>query len=208
MLISSAIIILAMTLYGVLHSWLASSTVKKYSRRIFGANSDRYYRMIYNIVAVITLVPILPLVALLPDQFMYLAQPPWLYLLLAGQVAALTGLFIGLWQTGISDFLGFSQLYGVPRQLKSNTLVASGLYRCVRHPLYTAGLIIIWFMPVMTTNLFTLNLCLTLYIIVGIYFEERKLGRDFGDSYLAYRRSTPMLVPRPWSKKCRKPEMS
>lgn len=204
MIISSAIIILAVTLYGVLHSWLASPAVKTYSRRLLGVNSDRYYRLIYNVIAVLTLLPILPLVALLPDRVLYLAQTPWLYLLLAGQVAALIGLFIGLWQTSISDFLGFSPLYGVPRQLKSNTLVASGLYRCVRHPLYTAGIIIIWFMPVMTTNLFTFNFCLTLYIVVGIYFEERKLVRDFGDSYVSYRRSTPMLVPRPWTKNCRK----
>ncbi len=206
MIISSAIIILAVTLYGVLHSWLTSNTVKTYSRRILGVNSERYYRLIYNIIAIITLLPILPLVALLPDRVLYQAQTPWLYLLLAGQVAALIGLFIGLWQTGLSDFLGFSQLYGVHRQLSSNMLVASGLYRCVRHPMYTAGLFFIWLMPIMTTNLFTFYLCLTLYIIVGIYFEERKLVRDFGDSYVIYRLSTPMLVPKPWSNNCRKPD--
>lgn len=204
MITSSAIIILAVTLYGVLHSWLASPAVKTYSRRLLREKRDRYYRLIYNIIAVLTLLPIVLLVALLPNRVLYLAQAPWLYLLLAGQVAALTGLFIGLWQTGISDFIGFSHLGSVPRHMKSSTLVASGLYRCVRHPLYTAGIIIIWFMPIMTTNLFTVNLCLTLYIIVGIYFEERKLVRDFGDSYVSYRRSTPMLVPRPWTKNCRK----
>lgn len=204
MIISSAIIILAVTLYGVLHSWLASPAVKTYSRRLLGEKSDRYYRLIYNIIAVLTLLPIVLLVVLLPNRVLYLARKPWLYLLLAGQVAALIGLFIGLWQTGISDFLGLSLLYGVPCQLKSNTLIATGLYRCVRHPLYTVGLFFIWLMPIMTTNLFTVNLCLTLYIIVGIYFEERKLVRDFGDSYVSYRRSTPMLVPRPWTKNCRK----
>lgn len=205
MIISSAIIILAVTLYGVFHSWLASNAVKTYSKRLLGANSNRYCRLIYNFIAVISLLPVLPLVVLLPDQNLYLVRTPWMYLFMAGQIVAVIGLLIGLWQTGINDFLGFSQLYGVPNQLKSETMVASGLYRCVRHPLYTAGLIFIWLMPVMTSNLFTLNLCLTLYIIVGIYFEERKLVRDFGDSYASYRRSTPMLIPRPWSKTCRKP---
>jgi protein-S-isoprenylcysteine O-methyltransferase Ste14 len=205
-IISSVIIMFAVTLYGVSHSMLASNVVKTYSKRLLGANGNRYYRLIYNFIAVISLLPVLTLVIILPDQTLYLAQTPWMYLLMAGQIVAVSGLLIGLWQTGINNFLGFSQLYGVPNRLKSDTMVVSGLYRCVRHPLYTAGLIFIWFMPVMTTNLFTLNLCLTLYIIVGIYFEERKLVRDFGDSYVSYRRSTPMLVPRPWSKTCRKPQ--
>jgi protein-S-isoprenylcysteine O-methyltransferase Ste14 len=35
----------------------------------------------------------------------------------------------------------------------------------------------------------------TLYIIIGAYFEERKLLRDFGDAYAGYKRKTPMLIP-------------
>jgi protein-S-isoprenylcysteine O-methyltransferase Ste14 len=65
----------------------------------------------------------------------------------------------------------------------------------VRHPLYTAGLVLIWLLPILTWNLLALNLGLTAYIFIGAYFEERKLLLEFGDSYAEYREHTPMLIP-------------
>ena len=73
--------------------------------------------------------------------------------------------------------------------------MTGGLYRYVRHPLYTAGLVFIWLLPIMTCNLLALNIGLTAYIIVGAYFEERKLLLEFGDAYAEYRQQTPMLIP-------------
>jgi len=69
------------------------------------------------------------------------------------------------------------------------------LYRFVRHPLYTAGLVFIWLTPVMTVNRLVLYLSLTVYILIGAYFEERKLQREFGKEYEDYQIRTPMLFP-------------
>jgi protein-S-isoprenylcysteine O-methyltransferase Ste14 len=49
--------------------------------------------------------------------------------------------------------------------------------------------------PSMTTNRLTLYICLTIYILLGIYFEERKLLHEFGPKYEEYRAKTPMLIP-------------
>jgi protein-S-isoprenylcysteine O-methyltransferase Ste14 len=65
----------------------------------------------------------------------------------------------------------------------------------VRHPIYTAGLLFIWLMPVMTWNLLALNLGLSVYIVAGAIFEERKLLMEFGPGYAEYKRKTPMLIP-------------
>jgi protein-S-isoprenylcysteine O-methyltransferase Ste14 len=73
--------------------------------------------------------------------------------------------------------------------------VVRGLYRWVRHPLYTAGLVLIWLTPVMTLNIFSLNLGLTIYLVVGALIEERKLVREYGEAYEEYRKRTPMLIP-------------
>ena len=35
----------------------------------------------------------------------------------------------------------------------------------------------------------------TAYILVAIQLEERDLAREHGESYEAYRRSVPMLIP-------------
>jgi protein-S-isoprenylcysteine O-methyltransferase Ste14 len=49
--------------------------------------------------------------------------------------------------------------------------------------------------PVMTLNLLAINLSLTVYILVGAYFEERKLRREFGQVYRDYADVTPMFIP-------------
>jgi protein-S-isoprenylcysteine O-methyltransferase Ste14 len=47
----------------------------------------------------------------------------------------------------------------------------------------------------MTVNRLVLYLSLTIYIIIGAYFEERKLKREFGREYEDYQARTPMLIP-------------
>lgn len=70
------------------------------------------------------------------------------------------------------------------------------VYRLVRHPLYVGWLIIFWAAPVMTVAHLVFALKTTAYILVAIRFEERDLVCAFGGEYVAYRRRTPMLVPR------------
>jgi protein-S-isoprenylcysteine O-methyltransferase Ste14 len=65
----------------------------------------------------------------------------------------------------------------------------------VRHPLYTAGLVFIWLAPVMTWNSLVFNLGLSLYLVIGALFEERKLVHQYGQAYLDYKSRTPMLIP-------------
>ena len=60
---------------------------------------------------------------------------------------------------------------------------------------YTFGLLFIWLTPVVTLNSLTVYIGATIYILVGAYFEERKLLREFGEAYAEYKRTTPMLIP-------------
>jgi protein-S-isoprenylcysteine O-methyltransferase Ste14 len=76
-------------------------------------------------------------------------------------------------------------------------LVISGLYRYVRHPLYTAGLLFIWLTPVMTTSVMAMNLALTVYIYIGSSFEEQRLVAEYGQSYQQYQKQVPRLIPNP-----------
>lgn len=70
------------------------------------------------------------------------------------------------------------------------------LYRYVRHPLYLGLLLGLWSMSVMTAGHLLFSLGLSLYIIIGITFEERDLLRQFGERYRIYRRDVGMLIPR------------
>jgi methanethiol S-methyltransferase len=98
------------------------------------------------------------------------------------------------------DLFGLTQVW---RRLRKQSYRAPqfhtpSLYRLVRHPLYIGWLIIFWAAPVMTVAHLVFALITTAYIVIAIQFEERDLTGAFGDSYVAYRRRTPMLVPRFW----------
>jgi protein-S-isoprenylcysteine O-methyltransferase Ste14 len=192
--ISFVLILAAISLYGLVHSLLASLTVKARIQRWLGEWAGRTYRLAYNLFAVISLLPVLALPALLPDQRLYVIPFPLALFTLVLQGLAVVALAVGLLQTGVWFFLGLSQLNG-SNQAGSSQLVAHGLYRWVRHPLYSAGLVFIWLTPLMTSNLLAFNLGATVYLVVGAMFEERKLLREFGQEYASYRARTPMLVP-------------
>jgi protein-S-isoprenylcysteine O-methyltransferase Ste14 len=187
-------ILIAVIVYGVVHSFLASLWLKARLRHLFGAEFDRAYRLIYNGFAVISLVPVLALLALFPDRTIYSIPFPWMLINLAIQGLALVALAFGVWQTGLLAFLGLEQFMKPPSK-KRPKLVVRGLYRYVRHPLYTAGLVLIWFTPVMTLNVFALNLGLTFYLLVGALVEERKLVQEYGAAYEEYANKTPMFLP-------------
>lgn len=194
MTISFWIILLTVIIYGGVHSLLASLWAKAQARRWFGPAADRWFRLLYNFLAVVLLLPVLILPVILIDKQIYSIHMPWKVIALAGQALAVVILIVGLKQTGISAFAGIRQLFA-PEDVDPPRLVTGGLYRYVRHPLYTAGLLFIWLNPLMTWNLLALNLGLTAYIVVGAYFEERKLEREFGEAYRVYKQKTPMLIP-------------
>ena len=187
------ILIGAIALWGIVHSWLASFEVKGLWSRSFGKNAMRVYRLAYNVFAVVSFAPILLLMRLLPDQNLYAVSAPWLYLMLAGQGLSAILLLVGVLQTDTLSFIGLRQLI-VPDE-DAGTLVTSGLYRLVRHPLYLFGLLFNWLTPIMTVNLLIVYIALTIYIFVGAYFEERKLLREFGQTYADYKSRTPMVIP-------------
>jgi len=148
------------------------------------------------------LLPVLALVALLPDAPLYAFPGAWRWLGYGLQVLSVLGLGAALLQTDLGSFSGLSQLRGQDDSLcspdargRSGALVTSGFYRWVRHPLYTAGLLFLWANPLVSWNTLALNIGATAYLIVGAIFEERKLLTEFGPAYAEYRRRTPMLLP-------------
>ena len=179
-------------LWGIVHSLLASIRFKNYLRRTLGDNLMKFYRLFYNIFAVISILPVLYLMVVLPDRMLYQVASPWSYLMRAGQVISVLLLFVAVLQTDVLSFVGLRQLID---EEKRDDLVLSGLYRFVRHPLYTFGLGILWLSPSMTVNSFVVYAALTAYILIGIIFEERKLLREFGQEYADYKSITPMLIP-------------
>ncbi len=190
------LILLSVTLYGALHSLLASRRFKRWTEERFGVNIRRYYRLIFSILGALTFLPPLALTVLLPDRIIYTIPFPWSILTGLLQLAGLIGLVYSIWQTGAMRFLGLDTVVDETALHRPPPFVTGGLYRWVRHPLYTCSLLFLWLMPVMSWNLLALNLGVTLYFVIGSRFEEQKLLAEFGEAYAAYRRRTPAFLPR------------
>lgn len=69
------------------------------------------------------------------------------------------------------------------------------LYTIVRHPIYLGAILTLWATPRMTHGRLLFAAGMTLYILIGIEFEERDLERTFGDVYRVYKQRVPMLIP-------------
>jgi protein-S-isoprenylcysteine O-methyltransferase Ste14 len=185
-------ILLSLLLWGLIHSLLASLAFKSFLTNFLGKSWMRGYRLFYNIFSAISFLPILYLVATLPAVPLYSVPAPWSYLMLLGQGVSAVLLIVGVLQTDTLYFVGLRQFFEDEKPAK---FVTNGLYRLVRHPLYTAGLLFLWLSTQVTVNSFALHVGVTIYIFIGAYFEERKLLREYGEVYAEYKSRTPMLIP-------------
>lgn len=192
----------ALALFAVLHSLTAGVPLKERLKGLLGERLvEGWYRLAYNLFAAATFLPVLALLAFLPDRTLYRLGLPWSLPFVAVQVAGTVGLLASLIVTDIGQFLGLSQalayLKGAPLPLPLPPLQEKGMYALVRHPLYFFTLLAIWPLPVMTVNTLLFNIGATAYLAVGSLVEERRLERVYGDAYRAYKRRVPWLIPLP-----------
>jgi protein-S-isoprenylcysteine O-methyltransferase Ste14 len=183
--------------FGVLHSVLASLRAKTLAARWLGEAGRRGYRLFFNLISVLTFLPLMVLIGILPDRQLYAIPLPWALVSGGLQIGAAAGLLVSVLQTHPMHFLGLEQL-ARPDSAGDHPrdLVVSGAYRYVRHPLYFFSLVILWLSPVMSWNVMAFNLGATAYMALGAWlFEEPKLVEAFGDQYRAYQQTTPMLIP-------------
>jgi protein-S-isoprenylcysteine O-methyltransferase Ste14 len=98
------------------------------------------------------------------------------------------------------DLFGLRQVYLHFRNLPRDPLnfVKRAMYRFSRHPIQTGVLIGIWFTPLMTASHLILSIGFTIYIFIGLWFEEKDLIRDIGEPYEQYRREAGMFLPKFW----------
>ncbi len=122
---------------------------------------------------------------------------PWRLLPRAAACLAVLGFAWGIRALGEFDPFGQRELVAHlrGRPLVRISLAVRGPYRWVRHPLYSCMLVFIWANPDVTLDRLVFNVLWTLWIVLGSRWEERDLVAQFGDSYVRYQRTVPMLIP-------------
>jgi protein-S-isoprenylcysteine O-methyltransferase Ste14 len=196
-------IALAFILWALLHSLTAARPLKRWVQRRAGKRAFRgFYRLSYNILSVLTILPLLYLLATrIPFVLLWRLPAPFSVFFLAVQMVGLVGLVVSLLQTDVWRFAGVRQalrfIAGAEDPDPPGALVQSGAYRLVRHPLYFFSMLFIWFVPLMTLNSLIFNLLATAYFLVGALHEERRLLSEFGERYRRYREQVPAFLPWP-----------
>lgn len=183
--------------YFFIHSALATTSVKWFveDRWAFGF---RFYRLFYNLIAVIGLLALI-------WYYLHLPKGPALYKAqilsyVAGVPLMLAGAYImyrGFQGYRLPEFLGLEALQNLKTIERLHT---EGLNARVRHPLYSGSILLLVGFVITQghTKAALMAGIFTAYLCVGALLEEKKLIRQFGDDYLDYQRKVGFLVPRFW----------
>ncbi|MGM0587035.1 MAG: methyltransferase family protein [Bacteroidota bacterium] len=196
---------LTFALFALLHSLLASHRLKELLFTKWTKLSV-WYRFTYNVIAVVTLGVWLLFIYILlpnPNQLIYKWEGIWLWVGYLLQLIGITGMVYSFRPIDTLSFLGVRQIIDYivankyPQQLdetRQQTLTHTGLYRCIRHPLYTSSLIALWAAPQVTYFWLTCAILFSIYFVVGSVFEEQRLLSQY-PTYREYRSGTGRFLP-------------
>ena len=191
--ISHLILILLIVIYFTSHSFFLYPSVKDFFIEKLHF-SFKLYRIVFNLFAIMGLVLI----------YMYsntISDTLWLdsdITRLFGVLVILSGVYFTYKSFHNYDIKEFIGITAESTDTLQNNLVVDGLHKYMRHPVYTATIIIFIGLFIYTPNaIFLIYLITTvLYLQIGIHLEEKKLISKFGDIYVVYKKEVPKLIPR------------
>jgi protein-S-isoprenylcysteine O-methyltransferase Ste14 len=176
-------------------TWLANSLAVGLSREtLYSAEEGRTIAIARTMLLAASILGAL-LYAVDPGAMAWgqLSLPGWLRWLGAGLAAPALFLFAAVLRALGRNFS--TTLTISPEQ----TLVTSGPYRWVRHPMYSAFVLLWIAFFLLSANVFVAVTGLTAYALVMALRtprEERMMIRRFGDEYRAYMERTGRFLPR------------
>ena len=95
------------------------------------------------------------------------------------------------------ELLGLEQVWHYLRgtEPKKITFKLRGFYKHVRHPLMLGFLVFFWVTPYMTASHLFFAAMFTIYVLIGIRYEERDLMKYHPEEYGKYKEEVPALIP-------------
>jgi len=177
--------------FGIVHSVLAANIVKQPILRSM-KNYAKFYRLMYAVIAFVSLVFIVWFQLSIRSTLLF--SQLWLRLLI-GLPLSIAGAIIMI-DCAKKYFLHLTGLDVFVKQEPVNVLQTTGLHKYTRHPLYLGTFMFIFglfFCFPYTSNLIAVVI-IVVYTIIGAWFEEKKLAKEFGEEYINYQQKVPMII--------------
>ena len=192
---SAIIINLALLLlFGLQHSIMARRSFKRWWTRIISPAAER---STYVLLSGILLVFICYFWQPLPGVLWHIENPVGRALVFAIQGVGWLMVIVASFLINHFELFGLQQVYFhyIGKTEPQSVFTERFLYKFVRHPLQSGILIGVWASPTMTATHCMLSAGLSIYVMVGLFFEEKSLVDEFGDQYREYQRRVAMLIP-------------
>ena len=190
------VLVIIWAVWCCLHSFMITPSIVELVQRRF-KKANRYYRLFYNFIASITLIPVLLYYFSIKGPLVFQWEGPLRVVQAVLAVSALVLFIVGARRYDMAQFLGISQIRGngTCHVLKEDcSLDTGGVLGVVRHPWYAGGILAVWARHMNMADILT-NVVLTAYFVTGALLEERKLVKEFGEEYRAYQKRVSMLFP-------------
>ena len=189
-----ALDLLLLVAFALQHSVMARPSFKVRWTRIIPAAAER---STYVLATGLVLFPLLALWQPMPAIVWSVEAPILRWSLLGVALAGWAYLFAASFAINHFELFGLQQVYQAlrARPLTQAPFRERWMYRFDRHPIMTGVLIGIWVTPTMTLDHLVFAAGLTIYVWIGVYFEERSLQRQWGQEYDEYRERVGTIVP-------------
>ncbi|WP_434055760.1 MAG: isoprenylcysteine carboxylmethyltransferase family protein [Roseibium sp.] len=194
--VSLAINALLVFLFGLFHSLMARQWFKDRWTRLISVEAERST----YVLQAATFLSLLMLFWKPMPSAIWSVDGVWALVVYAVFLAGLAMVLLSTFLIDHWELFGLRQIWAnnvgaaVPRPVFKTPM----LYRIVRHPMQLGVILVFFATPVMTAGHLFFAASMTAYVLIGLYFEERSLVREFGATYRDYQRRVPMLCPNPF----------
>jgi len=183
-----------MIAFGLQHSIMARPAFKKKWTKIIPQAIER---STFVLATGLVLGPVLFFWQPMDVTVWSVSIPAVRWALLGVALAGWAYLFLASFAINHFELFGLRQVYQYSRGRKVTGVPFKErmMYRFDRHPIMTGALIGLWVTPEMGLDHLLFSIMTTIYIVIGVYFEERSLRRDLGATYDDYAERVGTIVP-------------
>lgn len=178
--------------FGLQHSIMARPWFKHYFNRLFGEAAERSTFIWTSGVCAFVIVACWQPIdgTIWRTETIVVKSILW-----AGFLFGWTYLMAATFSINHWDLFGLRQIWFAINDMPYSPPVfkETWMYRLGRHPIMLGVLIGVWCLPSMSATQLVLSITFTAYIFIGVAFEERDLIKQFGQTYIDYKKRVGMF---------------